>query len=302
MMNEIYYMPKVITKDTYFRRDLLTTVDKDEVEDIINKEVEEYIEEAKDNYEYKLTNEMTESLKTNFISKKLREFIDNSYLIRIKNGCIPSEDSEEYTSLNRIIRKVTKDRPNDFSDVIKRVTEIIKYNNLDAYSDGFINDELEETVEDELIEAIENEENKIDRLTKYIHDTVFNLYNVCFVDNRDEYYEYYEDFLKKHDKEIKLKVSQFENRFRLENEEEFRISREKNIVNLFNYLLNYYSNKINWYDDGKRITLITSLVQDDDKYLIKSGLLDDRVYSLYTKNFKELRKHGTTFTLILKGE
>lgn len=301
MNKELLKMPSKITKDTYFKRDTYEVVNESDIDETISKEVSRYFELEEDAYRNDVIDKMTKNLKSEFIQDNLRQFVNNSYLIKIKQGGVPKEDAEDYTALNKIIRKITKDRPNDFVDVLSKIVDIIKEKDLTKY-DGENIEEVETEVEDDLVEAIEEEEKKPDKLTKYINETVKTLYNTCSIELKKEYEEYYNKFLEDNKDTIDTKVSNYMTKFKNEEESRYTKDRRNNIVNLFNYIIDYYRDRITWLDDGKYVIMVTDIKPGTKEYFVTSGTICPDIFKIDVSRFKELHRHDTSFTLIIKGE
>ena len=301
MNKELLKMPSKITKDTYFKRDTYEVVNESDIDETISKEVSRYFELEEDAYRNDVIDKMTKNLKSEFIQDNLRQFVNNSYLIKIKQGGVPKEDAEDYTALNKIIRKITKDRPNDFVDVLSKIVDIIKEKDLAKY-DGENIEEVETEVEDDLVEAIEEEEKKPDKLTKYINETVKTLYNTCSIELKKEYEEYYNKFLEDNKDTIDTKVSNYMTKFKNEEESRYTKDRRNNIVNLFNYIIDYYRDRITWLDDGKYVIMVTDMKPGTKEYIVTSGTICPDTFKVDISRFKELHRHDTSFTLIIKGE
>lgn len=301
MNKELLKMPSKITKDTYFKRDTYEVVNKSDIDETISKEVSRYFELEEDAYRNDVIDKMTKNLKSEFIQDNLRQFVNNSYLIKIKQGGVPKEDAEDYTALNKIIRKITKDRPNDFVDVLSKIVDIIKEKDLTKYDCENI-EEVETEVEDDLVEAIEEEEKKPDKLTKYINETVKTLYNTCSIELKKEYEEYYNKFLEDNKDNIDTKVSNYMTKFKNEEESRYTKDRRDNIVNLFNYIIDYYRDRITWLDDGKYVIMVTDIKPGAKEYIVTSGTICPDIFKIDVSRFKELHRHDTSFTLIIKGE
>ena len=301
MNKELLKMPSKITKDTYFKRDTYEVVNESDIDETISKEVSRYFELEEDAYRNDVIDKMTKNLKSEFIQDNLRQFVNNSYLIKIKQGGVPKEDAEDYTALNKIIRKITKDRPNDFVDVLSKIVDIIKEKDLAKY-DGENIEEVETEVEDDLVEAIEEEEKKPDKLTKYINETVKTLYNTCSIELKKEYEEYYNKFLEDNKDTIDTKVSSYMTKFKNEEESRYTKDRRNNIVNLFNYIIDYYRDRITWLDDGKYVIMVTDMKPGTKEYIVTSGTICPDTFKVDISRFKELHRHDTSFTLIIKGE
>ena len=301
MNKELLKMPSKITKDTYFKRDTYEVVNDSDIDETISKEVSRYFELEEDAYRNDVIDKMTKNLKSEFIQDNLRQFVNNSYLIKIKQGGVPKEDAEDYTALNKIIRKITKDRPNDFVDVLSKIVDIIKEKDLAKY-DGENIEEVETEVEDDLVEAIEEEEKKPDKLTKYINETVKTLYNTCSIELKKEYEEYYNKFLEDNKDTIDTKVSNYMTKFKNEEESRYTKDRRNNIVNLFNYIIDYYRDRITWLDDGRYVIMVTDIKPGTKEYIVTSGTICPDTFKIDVSRFKELHRHDTSFTLIIKGE
>ena len=290
MNKEVLRMPSKITKDMYFKRDTYEIVNKSDIDETVSKEVSRYFELEETTYRNDVIDKMTKNLKSEFIQDSLRKFVDNSYLIKIKQGGVPKEDAEDYTALNKIIRKITKDRPNDFTDVLSKIVDIIKEKDLTKY-DGENIEEVETEVEDDLVEAIEEEEKKPDKLTKYINETVKTLYNTCSIELKKEYEEYYNKFLEDNKDTIDTKVSSYMTKFKNEEEIRYTKDRRNNIVNLFNYIIDYYRDRITWLDDGKYVIMVTDIKPGTKEYIVTSDTICPDIFKIDVSRFKELNRH-----------
>ena len=301
MNKELLKMPSKITKNMYFKRDTYEIVNKSDIDETVSKEVSRYFELEETTYRNDVIDKMTKNLKSKFIQDNLRQFVNNSYLIKIKQGGVPKEDAEDYTALNKIIRKITKDRPNDFTDVLSKIVDIIKEKDLTKYNSEDV-EEVETEVEDDLVEAIEEEEKKPDKLTKYINETVKTLYNTCSIELKKEYEEYYNKFLEDNKDTIDTQVSNYMTKFKNEEESRYTKDRRNNIVNLFNYIIDYYRDRITWLDDSKYVIMVTDIKPGTKEYIVTSGTICPDTFKIDVSRFKELHRHDTSFTLIIKGE
>ena len=292
-------MPNIIDRDMCFKLDTCEIINEADIESDIEKEVKQYFKIEEDKYKLSLEDKLTKNLKNNFITNKLREYVENSYLIKIKTGRDIEENSEDnYSSLNRIIKDIKKDRPNDYSDVIDKIVEIIKEQSLVKYSDEVIEEEPE--IEDELIEAIKTEEKKPDKLTKYINETIKSLYSTCFKVLKEEYLNYYKEFLESHKEEIDTKTKSYIKQLKDKEKESYISNRHRNIVNLFNYVLENYSDRINWIEDNKYVIMITKLSINKNSLDIVSGsICPDKVFINLLDCIK-MKRYDKSFTMIMK--
>lgn len=297
---EIYRMPKIINKDTYFKLDTYEVINEKDIESSIENDVKYYFKLEEDKYRNNLEDKLTKNLKNDFITDKLNEYVDNSYLIKIKLGKDVEDTSNDdaYSSLNRIIKEVKKNRPNDYSEVIDKIVDIIKTKNLNKYSDEAEVEDLE--VDDELVEAIKSEEKKPDKLTKYINETVGSLYSTCYRVFKEDYAEHYRQFLKENRDFIDTKTKEFIKQLKTKEKESYIMNRKRNIINLFNYIIEYYTDRLTWIEDNKYVVMITKADIKDNKLNIVSGsICPDRV-SIDLSDCIKLERHDTSFTVIMK--
>ena len=301
MNNEVYNIPSIITKNMYFKLDDFKIINEDDIEKTINKEVSRYFKQEEDSYRYSLEEKLTKNLKNDFITRELIKFVDSSYLIKLKKGDKLLDEDVSVSSLNNIIRKVIKDRKNDYEIVLNKIIDIIKTNDLNKYEES-TEDNEDISLNEELAEAIKEEDKKIDKLTKYINETIRLLYETCYQTFKNEYRKHYNDFLSKHDDEIKEKVKNHIKNVKAKEEKSYINNRRKNIVNLYDYVLNKYAKSINWLDDGKHVILVTSLIPGNNYYTFTSGTICPSIFQLNVNKFKELRRFGSTFTLHVEGE
>lgn len=292
-------MPNIIDRDMCFKLDTCEIINEADIESDIEKEVKQYFKIEEDKYRLSLEDKLTKNLKNNFITDKLREYVENSYLIKIKTGREAEENSEDnYSSLNRIIKDIKKDRPNDYSDVIDKIVEIIKEQSLVKYSDEVIEEESD--VEDELIEAINTEEKKPDKLTKYINETIKSLYSTCFKVLKEEYLNYYKEFLESHKEEIDTKTKSYIKQLKDKEKESYIKNRHRNIVNLFDYILENYLDRINWIEDNKYIIMITKLSINKNSLDIVSGSICPDRTSVNLSDCIKMKRYDKSFTMIME--
>ena len=95
MNKEVLRMPSKITKDMYFKRDTYEIVNKSDIDETVSKEVSRYFELEETTYRNDVIDKMTKNLKSEFIQDSLRKFVDNSYLIKIKQEDGQKEDAKE---------------------------------------------------------------------------------------------------------------------------------------------------------------------------------------------------------------
>lgn len=297
--NEVFYMPHKIYRNTFFKKDTHEVIKEEDIEDIIKSEVQDFYTSQKEEFRENYISKITKNLERDFIDNYLKEFVNNSYLIKIKQGEIPEEDTKEYTVLNKVIRKITKDRPNDFSSVISSIVEII--NNGKYSTEDTVEEEIDEsTVDDELSEAIKKESQKTDRLTKYINETTLKLYSLAKAELKEEYKKHYDKFLEENKGDIEAKVEEFKSKFTkdlLLYEEDLR----DNITNLFNYVLSRYVDRVSWIDDGKYITMVSRITKENKFLVIKSGTVSPKKIKINIDNIERIHRDGNAFTIIIKG-
>lgn len=296
--NEILCMPHKIYRNTFFKKDTYEVIKEEDIENTIKSEVQDFYISQIEDFREKYISKITKNLERDFINNYLKEFVNNSYLIKIKQGIIPEEDTKEYTALNKIIRKITKDRPNDFSSVISSIVEII--NNGKYVTEEAVEEVNESTIDEELSEAIKKESQKIDKLTKYINETILKLYSSAKDELKEEYKKHYDNFLEENKGKIEGKIEEFKSKFTKDlffYEEDLR----DNIVNLFNYVLSRYINKVSWIDDGKYIIMVSNVTKENNSLVIKSGMVSPKIIKINTDNIEKILREGNTFTLVVKG-
>ena len=119
---------------------------------------------------------------------------------------------------------------------------------------------------------------------------------------KKEYEEYYNKFLEDNKDTIDTKVSNYMTKFKNEEEIRYTKDRRNNIVNLFNYIIDYYRDRITWLDDGKYVIMVTDIKPGTKEYIVTSGTICPDTFKVDINRFKELHRHDTSFTLIIKGE
>lgn len=302
--------PNSIVRGIYYRLDKHEKIEESEIEDIINKEIKDYIKLEEETYKESIIEDLTKNLKSEFVIEHLKDFFNTSYLIKIKKGMdvdeavqksdkdIESYDEvskQEYTALNKIIRKITKDRPNDFEDVIKKLQD-----KLDDKIE--ISEEPEEKDKDiELQDLIDEEEKKPDRLTKYVSNTFKDLYNECFKSLKKPYEEHFNKYVNDNKDYINSKVKAYITSFKKENLEDIETRKRNNIVNLFDYVLDNYTDLIRWLDDGRCIYLINTIKHKSNSFEMTSGSICPGNITIDINKIKEIKMYGgTTITVVLE--
>ena len=298
MNKEIERMPIEIFKEMYFKKDSYKVINENDIFLDIDKDVNDYFNTKEEFYRRDIINNKTRGLKECFMTGKLRDYINSSYLINIKNEQDETEDKTNLSSLNKIIRKVKKDRKNDYTEVLDRISSII--NNDDLLKENIVKVYEDMTVDEELYEVIKNEDKKEDKLTKYIKDTIRDLYTKCFSIYKEEYDKHYNNFVDGCKDEINREVSMLINDFKKREENKYRDDRRHNLVNLYDYILTNYKDHVKWVEVDNHIILIDSFKQEKDDYIFKSGTICPSRFNIKNKYNKKLYRNGTVFTMLFE--
>ena len=290
-------MPNKIYRDTYIKLDTYELVDINKVNSIVDNDVNEYFNNIEETYRNLVIDKLTKNLKEDFISKILLEYLNSSYLIKLKLNKDKDEvedKKEENASLNKIIRAVIKDRPNDFDSVIERIKTQI--NSKEEIKEDFTDDSLEYELSEELEKEV-----KEDKLTKYINETVIRLKNTCYEDKKREYNEYYNKFIEDNLNKIDNDVNKYMEKIKKSDLQEYKRNRRLNIVNLFDFIFKgAYLDLIKWVDDGKYIIMVKTPLISMTNISFTSGtkVYDEVKYKL--DKIKEIHRHGNMFTLVVE--
>ena len=307
-------LPTSLDKNTYFKLDEGKVIKKKEINAEIDNDVNSFFNEEEQRFMEETINRNTANLKSDYLKEFLGKFFEESYLVQLKKGNTlddadqrietnkiflettdtPAKVKEMYTALNKIVRGIIKDRPNDFEDVLDRVKKKITD----------IKEEIEEeeddiTVEEELAEIIEEDEKKADKLTRYIKEVSTDMYDTAFSYLKDMFKAYQEEYIESNMEMYKARVERHMELYHKEFDKTIKRERTDNIVNLYEYILRRFYSRINCIDDGKNIILITELLTEGDKLFIKSGSVMPGYMNITLDQVKSIKRYGKTFTLVL---
>ena len=309
-MNERFLneLPSKISKGMYYRLDTYEEINKEDIEKTINKELEEYLNEEETIFMNEVVSNMTLGLEYNFVMDELKNYFDNSYLVKIKKGSDIKKTSkladaaadsydenhkQMFIALNKIIRKITTERPNDFEDVLNKISDKI-------LNKSFKIEDTNEEDEDEDDDFEDLEDKKLDKLTTYINEITETMYKVCFTNLKDEFKKIYDDFLESNKDKIHVKVSAHMETFEKKNAKDFLENKRNNIVDLFEYLLDYYYEHIKWLDEGKYIIMVSTIKPStNNQFVITSGSINPKEVYLERSLFIGFERIGTVLTAIM---
>ena len=316
-------LPKIITRDLYFRLDTYEIVDMKTIDKDIDNEIREYYANKKSSFKKNIIAELTEGLEKKFITEKLNIFFDKSYLVKIKKGQdldqvskladvnIQDLDGEEkimFNMLNSYIRQVVKDRKNDYDKVIKMLNDKA-IDNLKSLNTKKKTKQEEEYDEDyeydldiELQNSIEAEEDKANKINKYVDKTYNDMEAACHSALKNSYKEYYNQFVDNNSELINDRLHRYEVEILKNQSTVLKANKKNSIINLYKTLtkLNYES--IKWIDDNKNIIMATSIVKDDDSFTVTSGKVFPSYLSFSADDIDHLERFGNTLTAVLENK
>ena len=161
-------------------------------------------------------------------------------------------------------------------------------------------DDLDDFDDFDDIEEIENEKDKKNKLEMLIDDTCEQLISHA----RDCVSGYSKIKLNKSidDKSLEDDLSKYMVSFKKNNLSRYKDSLSYNIINIFDYILTKCLCKIAWIDDGKYITMVSSIDRlRGTNLVITSGVKSSTKILLDTDRIIEIRREGSIFTVLIDG-
>ena len=308
---EVYNLPHIITRNTYINKNTFDKIEQSEINSYIDKRIEEDIND----YHYKLYHKEESKIKdikrTELINKKLKEYFDSSYLFKLKVGQsienidskLETEDNKISAALNRVIKKVLKERQHDYVDILVKLKESCL-----AYKFGETVEYYEEPSKDDLLNRmIEDseevtEENKPNKIKRYIKDKtneiIMIMYDMCYDEFRESFKEYMKSYKTTIEESIKPKMDSFKR----SDIDRLKRTYRSELISIFNSVLSDNFSSINFVESGNKLILINRASYSLDKLELVSGYIAPERLTIYTKDIDSIIRYGETFTIKLRSD
>lgn len=308
---EVYNLPHIITRNTYINKNTFDKIEQSEINSYIDKRIEEDIND----YHYKLYHKEESKIKdikrTELVNKKLKEYFDSSYLFKLKVGQsienidskLESEDNKFSAALNRVIKKVLKERQHDYVDILVKLKESCL-----AYKFGETVEYYEEPSKDDLLNRmIEDseevtEENKPNKIKRYIKDKtneiIMIMYDMCYDEFRESFKEYMKSYKTTIEESIKPKMDSFKR----SDIDRLKRTYRSELISIFNSVLSDNFSSINFVESGNKLILINRASYSLDKLELVSGYIAPERLTIYTKDIDSIIRYGETFTIKLRSD
>lgn len=313
-------LPKIVTKDMYFRLDTYELVNMHTIDKDIEREIKECTQTKLSNYRKNIINDLTNNLEKIFIAEKLVMFFDKSYLVKIKKGQdldqvskLAEASLEDYDNeikamfniLNSRIRQIVKDRKNDYDKVIKTLHDkaaenLISLRHPVKESSKDIDEDDDYDLDLELQNSIEAEEDKANKLNKYIDKAFSDMEASCHAVLKNMYKEYYNQFIQAKEKEIEDRLHIYEKEILSNQMVILRSNKKNSVINLYKTLTKTDFEHIKWLDDGKKIVMATTIDKDGDTYTVTSGKVFPTKITFSLEDISYLEIFGNTITAVLE--
>lgn len=308
---EVYNLPHIITRDTYINKNTFDTIEQSEIDSYVDKRIDKDIED----YHYKLYSKEESKIKdikrTELINKKLKEYFDSSYLFKLKVGQsienidskLASEDNKFSAALNRVIKKVLKERQHDYVDILVKLKESCL-----AYKFGETVEYYEEPSKDDLLNRMiedseeTTEENKHNRIKRYIKDKtneiIMIMYDMCY----DEFKESFKEYMKSYKATIEESIKPKMDSFKRSDVNRLKRTYRSELISIFNSVLSDNFSSINFVESGNKLILINRASYSLDKLELVSGYIAPERLTIYTKDIDSIIRYGETFTIKLRSD
>lgn len=312
-------LPVKIYKDSFIVKNTSKLLKESEIDSYIDGSVKDFLEDAYNERKSKIISSKYDEILEKDINSLIAKYIEKTHIfegIDVKDCSISVEEGEEITfdkclnrySLiaNKILREIKKSRKNDYIDVLSNIKEKLvniinnkeKLKDKKEESDDI--DDLDDFDDFDDIEEIENEKDKKNKLEILIDNICEQLISHA----RDCISGYSKIKLNKSidDKSLEDDLSKYMISFKKSNLSRYKESLSYNIINIFGYILTKCLCKIAWIDDGKYITMVSSIDRPHGTNLvITSGVKSSTKILLDIDRIVEIHREGSIFTILIDG-
>ena len=302
-------LPVKIYKDSFIVKNTSKLLKENEIDSYIDSSVKDFLEDAYNERKSKIISSMYDEILEKDVNSLIAKYIEKTHIfegIDVKDSGINVEEDEEITfdkclnrySLiaNKVLREIKKSRKNDYIDVLNSVKEKLK----DKKEESDDIDDLDDFDDFDDIEEIENEKDKKNKLEILIDNTCEQLISRA----RDCISSYSKIKLNKSidDKSLEDELNKYMISFKKNNLSRYKESLSYNIINIFDYILTKCLCKIAWIDDGKYITMVSSIGRlRGTKLVITSGVKSSTKILLDIDRIVEIHREGSIFTILIDG-
>lgn len=310
-------LPVKIYKDSFIVKNTSKLLKESEINSYIDNSAKDFLEDAYNERKSKIISSKYDEILEKDINSLIAKYIEKTHIfegIDIKDNNI-IEDGEitfdkclnRYSLMaNKILRDIKKSRKNDYIDVLNSIKEKLvniinnkeKLKDKKEESDDI--DDFDDFDDFDDIEETENEKDKKNKLEILIDDTCEQLISRA----RDCISGYSKIKLNKiiDDKSLEDDLSKYMISFKKNNLVRYKESLNYNIVNIFDYILTKCLRKIAWIDDGKYITMVSSIDRlRGTNLVITSGVKSSAKILLDTDKIVEIHREGSIFTILIDG-
>lgn len=312
-------LPVKIYKDSFIVKNASKLLKESEIDSYIDCSVKDFLEDAYNERKSKIIGSKYDEILEKDVNSLIAKYIEKTHIfegIDVKDSNINVEGDEEITfdkclnrySLiaNKILREIKKSRKNDYVDVLNSIKEKLvniinnkeKLKDKKEESDDI--DDFDDFDDFDDIEEIENEKDKKNKLEILIDNTCEQLISRA----RDCISGYSKIKLNKSidDKSLEDDLSKYMISFKKNNLSRYKDSLSYNIINIFDYILTKCLRKIAWIDDGKYITMVSSIDRlRGTNLVITSGVKSSTKILLDIDRIVEIHREGSIFTILIDG-
>ena len=312
-------LPVKIYKDSFIVKNTSKLLKESEIESYIDCSVKDFLEDAYNERKSKIISSKYDEILEKDVNSLIAKYIEKTHIfegIDVKDSNINVEEDEEITfdkclnrySLiaNKILRGIKKSRKNDYIDVLRSIKEKLVniINNTEKLKDKKEEsddiDDLDDFDDFDDIEEIENERDKKNKLEMLIDETCEQLISRA----RDCISGYSKINLNKSidKKSLEDELNKYMISFKKNNLSRYKESLSYNIINIFDYILTKCLCKIAWIDDGKYITMVSSINRlRGTNLVITSGVKSSTKILLDIDRIVEMHREGSIFTILIDG-
>ena len=312
-------LPVKIYKDSFIVKNTSKLLKESEIDSYIDGSVKDFLEDAYNERKSKIISSKYDEILEKDVNSLIAKYIEKTHIfegIDVKDSRVNVEEDEEITfdkclnrySLiaNKTLREIKKSRKNDCIDVLNSIKEKLVniINNKEKLKDKKEEpddiDDFDDFDDFDDTEEIENEKDKKNKLEILIDNTCEQLISCA----RDCISGYSKIKLNKSidDKSLEDDLSKYMISFKKNNLSRYKDSLSYNIINIFDYILTKCLCKIAWIDDGKYVTMVSSIDRlRGTNLVITSGVKSSTKILLDTDRIIEIHREGSIFTILIDG-
>lgn len=309
-------LPVKIYKDSFIVKNTSKLLKENEIDNYIDCSVKDFLEDAYNERKSKIISSKYDEILEKDVNSLVAKYIEKTHIfegIDVKDSSINVDEDEEITfekclnrySLiaNKTLRDIKKSRKNDYIDVLNSIKEKLVniINNKEKLKDKKEeSDDVDDFDDFDDIEETENEKDKKNKLEILIDNTCEQLISRA----RDCISGYSKIKLNKSidDKYLEDELNKYMISFKKNNLSRYKESLSYNIINIFDYILTKCLCKIAWIDDGKYITMVSSIDRPrGNNLVITSGVKSSAKILLDIDRIIEIHREGSIFTILIDG-